>query len=92
LGVIDGGFGVEEVLLHRQLLSLLGGHLAPTAVGLMGDQADLHAHAPLLPQVLQPVSNVFEARPPRHVEHDEGAIGLAVVAACSEGYFMVMAR
>lgn len=58
----------------------------------MADQANLHPNASFLPKVLQPISDMLEARSPRYVEDNQGTIGFAVVAAYSERYFIVMAR
>jgi hypothetical protein len=60
LGIFDCGLGVCNVLLKRELLSLLIANLSPAHVAFMTEKEDLNRWISLLSNILQPVFNMFE--------------------------------
>ena len=60
LGIFDCGLGVYNVLLKRELLSLLIADLSPAHVAFMTEKKDLNRWISLLSNILQPVFNMFE--------------------------------
>lgn len=81
VGVLDSGLHVEEAELGGKLLSLLALDLPAQLVHLVAHQPDLHVRLGLVQHCRQPLVHVLETLPVAHVEHDECAHRLAVVAA-----------